>query len=113
KMVEALQKHSQVASSSLESNRKHVDNSVKLSEQAETSLVRIIEELVELESTNQVIASITTEQQNAVIEVDENVQKIRALACNVEEQAKDSSGVSESLTEMANKLQQELKVFRR
>ncbi|MCJ8338046.1 MAG: methyl-accepting chemotaxis protein [Pseudomonadales bacterium] len=113
KMVEALQKHSQVASSSLESNRKHVDNSVKLSEQAETSLVRIIEELVELESTNQVIASITTEQQNAVIEVDENVQKIRTLACNVEEQAKDSSSVSESLTDMANKLQNELKVFRR
>ncbi|EPJ49857.1 MAG: hypothetical protein OFPI_22280 [Osedax symbiont Rs2] len=113
KMVEALQQHSKVASSSLESNRKHVDDSVKLSEQAETSLVRIIAELVELESTNQVIASITNEQQNAVTEVDENVQKIRALACNVEEQAKDSSGVSESLTDMADKLQQELKVFRR
>jgi len=112
KMVEALQQHSKVASSSLESNRKHVDDSVKLSEQAETSLLRIIEELVELESTNQVIASITNEQQNAVTEVDENVQKIRALACNVEEQAKDSSGVSESLTDMAGKLQQELKVFR-
>ena len=113
KMVEALQQHSKVASSSLESNRKHVDDSVKLSEQAETSLVRIIAELVELESTNQVIASITNEQQNAVTEVDENVQKIRALACNVEEQAKDSSGVSESLTDMADKLQQELRVFKR
>ncbi|NQZ29976.1 MAG: methyl-accepting chemotaxis protein [Oceanospirillaceae bacterium] len=112
KMVEALQEHSKTASSSLSSNRKHVDSSVQLSEQAEISLKLIIEELAQLESSNQVIASITNEQKNAVIEVDENVQKIRVLASNVEQQAKDSSSVSESLTNMADKLRQELQVFR-
>ena len=111
-MVEALQQQSKTATSTLKANREQVNQSVQLSEQANVSLTRIIDELDELSEANKVIATITNEQQKAVLEVDENVQKVLVLAVHVEEHARDSTGVSESLKELAEKLQQQLTKFR-
>ncbi len=111
-MVEALQKFSTIAASSITANREQVDHSVQLSDQAKASLTKIVEELSLLTKANKNIANITSEQQQAVLEVDENVQKVRLLALNVEEQAKDSTNVSLSLKEMASKLQQQLMAFK-
>ncbi len=111
-MVEALQKYSKVAATSITANREQVDHSVQLSDQAKASLTKIVEELSHLTKANKDIANITSEQQQAVSEVDENVQKVRLLALNVEDQAKDSTNVSLSLKEMASKLQQQLMAFK-
>lgn len=111
-MVEALQKFSKIAASSLADNREQVDSAVNLSDQAQYSLNRITDELSQLASANKLIASITAEQRQAVLEVDENVQKVRLMAINVEEQAKDSTALSESLSDMASILQDKLIAFR-
>jgi|GEM_PF-576896 len=111
-MVEALQKFSGMAANSLTTNREQVDHSVQLSDQAKTSLTKIVGELDQLVDANKMIAIITSEQQQAVLEVDENVQEIQQLAVNVEEQARTSTNVSESLKELADKLQKQLMVFR-
>jgi len=112
-MVEALQKFSQVAANSLTTNREQVDHSVQLSDLAKISLTKIVAELNQLVDANKTIATITNEQQQAVIKVDDNVRKVQQLAVNVEEQARSSTDVSESLKEMADRLQQKLMTFRR
>jgi len=112
-VVEALQKFSQVAANSLTTNREQVDHSVQLSDLAKISLTKIVAELNQLVDANKTIATITNEQQQAVIKVDDNVRKVQQLAVNVEEQARSSTDVSESLKEMADRLQQKLMTFRR
>lgn len=111
-MVEALQNQSRAAINSLEANRNHVDTGVVLSQQAETSLNHIQQEMQALIEMNQSIAVITSEQQQAVLSVDESVQMVRELACDVESRASDSKIATQELNAMAELLQSKLMAFR-
>ncbi|WP_372598390.1 methyl-accepting chemotaxis protein [Amphritea sp.] len=110
-MVEALQKSSTVVMSSLEQNRTQVDAGVKLSKQAENSLIAILDKLKALSEMNQSIAVITGEQQRAALGVDENVQTVHQLASNVESHAADSRQINQTLSTMAETLRQHLSEF--
>jgi len=110
-MVEALQKSSTVVMSSLEQNRTQVGAGVKLSKQAENSLIAILDKLKALSEMNQSIAVITGEQQRAALGVDENVQTVHQLASNVESHAADSRQINQTLSTMAETLRQHLSEF--
>lgn len=111
-MVEALQKQSRIAINSLDTNRHQVDSGVALSQQAEFSLNKIQQEMKALIDMNQSIAVVTREQQQAVLSVDESVQMVRELACDVETHAADSKVVTQELHAMAELLQGKLLAFR-
>lgn len=111
-MVETLQQHSEEATNSLETNRLQVVNGVQLSKQAEQSLNRIQQEMKALTEMNQSVAVITSEQQQAVTSVDESVQRVRQMACDVESHAADSQSANKQLNSMAEQLQTQLLSFR-
>lgn len=111
-MVESLQQQSRNAITSLDQNRQQVDLGVELSSQAENSLSIVQQELQTLITMNESIAIITDEQQQAVLSVDESVQKVRDLARNVEEKAASSKIANADLNTLAQTLQNQLLAFR-
>ena len=112
RMVDTLQQRSEQAIRSLDTNRDQVDLGVQLSKQAAQSLARIQQQMAELTQMNHSIALITGEQRQALGSVDENVQQVRQLACNVELHAADSRAANEELNAMAQQLQNQLLAFK-
>ncbi len=110
-MVSLLQKLANDAIKALEENRTQMENGVSLSRQASQSLEEIILDLSHLVERNQTIASITQEQQQAVIGVDQEINKINELSIGVKDFAANSAEVSQLISRLSEDLQTQLAHF--
>ncbi|OZG72421.1 hypothetical protein BTA51_14920 [Hahella sp. CCB-MM4] len=110
-MVNLLQKLANDAIKALEENRTQMESGVMLSRQASQSLEEIIQDLSHLVERNQAIASITQEQQQAVIGVDQEINKINELSIGVKDFAANSAEVSQLISRLSEDLQTQLAHF--
>ncbi len=111
-MIEKLQASVNSASTTMQQGREKALTSVESVQQASAALIRIAEQVTNINQMNASIASAAEEQSAVAEEIDRNVVNINDITQDVNQSAAQTNAASQELAQLAEELQRQVSSFK-